>query len=73
MIHWVNTHGLMCLIIYWFVSSAVSTLPTPSGKNAFYQWFFNFLHVFGSNLMRIPQVRGLVGQNQVNKNANGTL
>lgn len=50
------------LICYWFFSSVVSSLPTPMDNSGmFYKFFFKFMQTLSANLMRIPEVRTLVG------------
>lgn len=40
-------------IITAVANCAITTLPTPSGKNAFYEWFFNFTHAL---VLAIPRI-----------------
>jgi len=40
------------LPIYYAVSVMIDQLPKPSGKNAFYVWFFGVSQVVAANLVR---------------------
>lgn len=68
MLEWVNTHGLLCLVLYYLFSSGVGAMPTPApGGSGLYEWLYHFTHNFlqllAANASRLPSVRGLVGIN----------
>ena len=51
--HWIQTHGVYALLIYYALSAAVGALEAPdksSGK--FYRWFYSFVNAFAANLFR---------------------
>jgi hypothetical protein len=40
-INWVDTHGILCLIIFIVTSTCIGYLPAPTKDSTkFYQWFF---------------------------------
>ena len=65
MIHWVQTHGIESLIIFWVFSAAVSSMPNPKeGEQGFYAWLYRFTHELlqfaAGAINRIPAVRAVL-------------
>ena len=55
------------LIAFYIYSSFVGALPTPTDKsNNLYKFTFSFAHLLGANVMRIPWMRNIVGNNNAN-------
>jgi hypothetical protein len=53
LIQWVDAHGLIVLVCYYIMSSAVSALDAPTATSGgFYRWFFKFANAFGANISR---------------------
>jgi hypothetical protein len=47
---WINTHGLILLIVMYGFSLATSVMPQiPTGKGFWTTWSWNVLQVFGAN------------------------
>jgi hypothetical protein len=63
--HWINSHGIECLILYWVFSAAVSPMPEPNpAGSAFYRWFYGFAHgilqLVAANWTRLPGAANLL-------------
>jgi hypothetical protein len=76
MLDWINAHGLLSLVIYYTIASAIGALPTPGAlSSGFYQWFYKFsngmLQVAAANATRLPMVRNLLGMSSAPSNGKG--
>lgn len=56
MIHFVNTHGIEVVIIYYVISAIFSTMPAlPDSAGYFQKWAYMAIHVLSGNLSKIAQ------------------
>lgn len=50
---WVHHSAIVALIVYYVISAAISSLPSPTAKSGmFYLWFFKFSNTIAANLAR---------------------
>ena len=54
MLHWVETHGIECIIAYYILISVLGTMP-PLPDNASYwkQWAYTAAHAFCGNMRNL--------------------
>lgn len=54
MLDYIQSHGLVVVLVGWLLTNAISTMPTPRDNSSqFYEWFFKFLQAVGGAIPRL--------------------
>lgn len=57
-VQWINSHGFICLFIYYLMSAATGSMPAPTAtSSSLYVFFFKFLNTFGASIFRAFSTR----------------
>ncbi|MGH7184512.1 MAG: hypothetical protein ACREJN_21410 [Nitrospiraceae bacterium] len=51
---WIETHGIETLIIYYVVSSLISTMPPVADNSSYWiRWFYGFMHALAADWKQV--------------------
>lgn len=54
MIEYIQSHGLLVMVVGWIVTNAISTMPSPRDNSSqYYEWLFKFLQAAGGAIPRL--------------------
>lgn len=54
MLEYIQSHGLVVMIVGWILANAISSMPTPrDNASQFYEWLFKFAQAVGGAIPRV--------------------
>lgn len=57
MLHWINSHGVECVLGYGVFAAIVGSMPPlPDSAGYYHRWAYGFLHLFAMNLRASAQM-----------------